>query len=119
MLPRKLKRHVTTNHNNLSGKPREFFARKLSEMNKQSVLFSNFLHTPAKAQLASLKIAYRIAKYKKTHTVAEEIVLPAALDLVSTMIGESAAQKLKAAPYSQTIQFVGGSIKFRMILMIN
>ena len=27
MLPSKLKRHSTTNHNNLSRKPREFFAR--------------------------------------------------------------------------------------------
>jgi len=41
----KLKRHLTTNHKNLSGKPREFFARKLSETNKQSVLFSIFAHT--------------------------------------------------------------------------
>ena len=49
MLPSKLKRHLTTNHKKLSGKPREFFAQKLSEMNKQSVLFSSFLHTPAKA----------------------------------------------------------------------
>ena len=100
MLPSKLKRHLTTNHNNLFRKPREFFARKLSEMNKQSVVFSNFLQTPAKAQLASFKVAYRIAKCKKPHTIAEELVLPAALDLVSTMIGESAAQKLKAVPLS-------------------
>ena len=65
-------------------------------MNKQSVLFSNFLHTPAKAQLASFKVAYGIAKCKKPHTIAEELVLPAALDLVSTMTGESVAQKLQA-----------------------
>ena len=60
-------------------------------MNKQSVVFSNFLHILVKPQLASFKIAYRIAKCKKPHIIAEEIVLPAALDLVSTMIGESAA----------------------------
>ena len=69
-------------------------------MNKQSALFSNFLHTPAKAQLASFKIEYRIAKCKKPYTIAEELVLPAALDLVSTMTGESVAQKLKAVPLS-------------------
>jgi len=69
-------------------------------MNKQSVLFSNFVHTPAEAQLASFKVVYRIAKREKPHTVAEELVLPAALDLVSTMIGESAAQKLNAVPLS-------------------
>ena len=69
-------------------------------MNKQSVVFSKFLQTPAKAQLASFKVAYRIAKCKKLNTIAEELVLPAALDLVSTIIGESTAQKLKAVPLS-------------------
>ena len=53
MLPSKLKRHLTINHNYLSVKPRELFIRKLSEMKKQSVVFSNFLSTSAKAQLAS------------------------------------------------------------------
>ena len=84
-------RLLVVSYNNLSRKPSEFFARKLSEMNKQSVVFSNFLQTPAKAQLASFKVAYRIEKCKKLHTIAEELVLPAALDLISTMIGESAA----------------------------
>ena len=98
MLPSKLKRHLITNHNNFSGKSREFFARIFTEMNKQSVELSSFLDTPVKAQLASFKVAYRIAKCKKPHTIAEELVLPAALDLVSTMIGESVAQKLKVVP---------------------
>ena len=103
MLPSKLKRHLTTNHN-LFGKPRKFFSRKLSEMNKQSVLFSNFLHTPANAQLASFKVAYRIGKCKIHHTIAEELVLAAAaLHLGSTLIGESVAQKLKAVPLSNNI----------------
>ena len=100
MLPSKLKCHLITNHNHLSGKSREFFARKLTEMNKQSVELSSFLDTPVKAQLASCKVAYRITKCKKPHTIAEEVVLPAALDLVSTMIGESVAQKLKVVPLS-------------------
>ena len=64
---------------------------------------SFFLHTPVKAQLASFKVAYRIAKCKKPHTIAEELVLPAALDLVSTMIKESVAQKLKVVPLSNNI----------------
>ena len=58
------------------------------------------MKTPAKAQLASFKVAYRITKCKKLRTVPEELVFPAALDLVSTMIGESGAQKLKAVPLS-------------------
>ena len=48
----------------------------------------------------SFKVAYRIAKCKKMHAIAEELVLPAAIDLVSTMIGETVAQKLKVVPLS-------------------
>ena len=80
MLPGKIKCHLTTNHNNLSGKLCKFFTHEFSEMNKQSVLFSNFLHTHAKAQFAFFKVVYRIAKCKKLHTIAEDLVLPAALD---------------------------------------
>ena len=93
-------RLLVVSYNNLSRKPREIFTRKLSEMNKQSVVFSNFLKTPVKAQLAPFKVTYRIAKCKKLHTIGEERVFPAALDLVSTIIGESAAQNIKAVPLS-------------------
>ena len=93
MLPSKLKRHLITDHNNLSGKSREFFARKLTETKKQSVELSSFLHAPVKAQLASFKVVYRIAKCKKLHTIAEEVVLAAALDLVSTIILENRSLK--------------------------
>ena len=68
-------------------------------MNSQSVLFSKFLQT-VKAQLASFKVSYRTAKCKLLHTTAEELVLSTTLDLVLTMIGESATQKLKAVPLS-------------------
>ena len=47
-----------------------------------------------------LKLRTESRNVKKLHTIAEELVLPAALDLVSTIIGESAAQKLKAVPLS-------------------
>ena len=42
----------------------------------------------------------QIAKCKKLHSTTEELVLPAALDLVLTIIGESTAQKLKVVPLS-------------------
>ena len=92
-------RLLVVSYNNLSRKPGEFFARKLSEMNKQSVVFSKFLQT-LKAQLASFKVSYRMAKCKLLLTTAEELVLSATLDSVSTMIGESGAQKLKAVSFS-------------------
>ena len=55
---------------------------------------------PAKAQLASFKVAHKIAKCKKPHAIAKELILPTAIDLVSTMIGDSAAQELKTVPLS-------------------
>ena len=69
-------------------------------MKKQLVVFSNFLFIPAKAQLVSFKVVQRITKCKKLHTITEELILPAAIDLVSTMIGDSAVQELKTVPLS-------------------
>jgi len=52
----------------------------------------------SKAQMASFKVAYRIAQCKKPHTIAEQLILPTALDMVSTMFDEASAAKLKAIP---------------------
>ena len=71
-------------------------------------MFSNFLSTPAKAHLAPFKVAHRIAKHKKPHTIAKELILPAAIDLVSTMIGDLAAQEPKTVPLSNNTICSGG-----------
>jgi hypothetical protein len=47
--------------------------------------------------LASYKVADRVAKCKKFHTIAEELILPAALDMVNIMISESAGKLLSKA----------------------
>ena len=46
---------------------------------------------------------HRIAKCKKQHTVAEELILSAVIDLVSAITGESAAQERKAVPLTNYI----------------
>jgi len=45
-------------------------------------------------------VAYRIAKCKKPHTIAEELILPAAVDMVNIMVGESAGKLLSNVPLS-------------------
>ena len=45
--------------------------------------------------MASYKAAYRVARCKKPHTFAEELILSAATDLVGIMTGDNAAKKLK------------------------
>lgn len=100
MLPNKLKRHLETTHSHLRGKPRDFFVRKSRELKHQSTALLSRASVPTKALLASYKVAYRVAKCKKPHTIAEELILPAALDMVSVMIGESAAKEIKNIPLS-------------------
>ena len=51
-----------------------------------------------KVLMASYKVAYRIAHCKKRHTIAEEHILLAALDMVSTMPDETNTAKWKAVP---------------------
>ena len=100
MLPNKLKRHLTSSHPKFAIKLRNFFARKLSDMKSQVSTISKFTQLPSKALLASYLVADRIAKCKKPYSIAEEIILPAAIDLASTMIREGAAEKLKLVPLS-------------------
>jgi hypothetical protein len=42
--------------------------------------------------LASYRVARRIQKCKKLHTVPEELILPAAVDVVNSMAGKSAGK---------------------------
>jgi len=55
-------------------------------MNKQSILFSNFLHTPATAHLASFEVAYRITKFKKHILLRKNSCFLLLFDLVSTRL---------------------------------
>jgi hypothetical protein len=53
--------------------------------------------------LASYEVANRITTCKKPHTIAEELILPAAVDMVNIMIGESAGKLLSKVPLSSNI----------------
>jgi hypothetical protein len=100
MLRNKLKHHLITAHSNLVSKPHEYFSRKLKELNEQTTTFSKCASIPAKALLASYKVAYHIAKCKKTHTTAEKLILPSSADIVWIMVEESAVKQLLNMPLS-------------------
>ena len=49
---------------------------------------------------ASYLVALRIANCKKPHKIAEQLILPAAVDMCRAMINEECANKLKTIPLS-------------------
>jgi len=54
---------------------------------------------------ASYLLAYRIAKSNKPHTIGENFILAAAIDMYTEILGKEAANKLKIIPASNnTVQ---------------
>ncbi|CAN7943020.1 unnamed protein product, partial [Ixodes hexagonus] len=100
MKPSKLKRHLRTNHLALVGKDRDFFIRKMSELRGQQNTFLESASISARALLASYKVAHGIAQSKETHTVGEELILPAAINIVTAMLGEPSAEQIRSFPLS-------------------
>ena len=64
-------------------------------MANQKTSISSFSHTEQNVVMVSYKVAYRVVRCKKTHNIAEDLILPATTDLVSVMVRENAAKKLK------------------------
>ncbi|GFX36934.1 protein FAM200B [Trichonephila clavipes] len=58
------------------------------------------LHVNEKALLTSYKVSYKIARCKKPHTIAEELILPAAIEIAETMFGDNFAKELQSIPLS-------------------
>ncbi|GFY23203.1 protein FAM200A [Trichonephila clavipes] len=53
-----------------------------------------------KALPTSYKVSYKIARCKKPHTIAEELILPAAIEIVEIMFGDNFAKELQSIPLS-------------------
>lgn len=98
--PSKLKRHLETKHPSLVGKSVEFFKRKENGLQKQKRSVVSLTGNSKCALKASYLVARRVAQTKKAFTIAEELVLPAAVDMCCEMIGEAAAKKLLTIPLS-------------------
>ncbi len=100
MRPAKFRRHLETKHVEVAGKSPEFFQRKLQTFQGQKKIVEDFVKLIGKATVASYRVALRIAKAGKAHTIGETLILPAAKDLCSVMLGEAAASKIDSVPLS-------------------
>ena len=90
--PSKLKRHLETQHAELIDKPLEYFQRKKKDV-KSPTPFRSYSAVSEKALLSSYLVAYCVAKEKMAYTAAEEIILPASLDMVCTIFEDKSADK--------------------------
>ncbi|XP_073711553.1 zinc finger MYM-type protein 6-like [Misgurnus anguillicaudatus] len=103
MKPSKLQRRLETNHGHLRDKPLEYFQASLRTLRGQQTIMKKSAKIGELALKASYKVALRIAQSKKPYTVAEDLILPAAIDMCNTIFGnDDCGNKLKTIPLSDT-----------------
>ncbi|CAL9694137.1 unnamed protein product [Knipowitschia caucasica] len=101
--PCKLRRHLETKHGQFLSKPREFFENKLREYTQRKKAIESTCVTGgeyARAVEASYRVSKLIAQTGKPHTIGEDLILPAAKEMVNMVIGENAANKLNVISLS-------------------
>jgi hypothetical protein len=61
---------------------------KLHEFNKQKQTFAKITHVHENHCLHRLKLSTELPSVKKTHSMGEKSILPAAIDMAGTMFGD-------------------------------
>ncbi|XP_039213888.1 zinc finger BED domain-containing protein 5-like [Crotalus tigris] len=101
MMPNKLKRHFESKHPSYAGKDTNYFRTKADGLKKARLDTGGKYHKQNIAAIeASYVVTLRIARAMKPHTIAEELLLPAAKDIVRLMIGDEFVMKLSAVSLS-------------------
>jgi hypothetical protein len=100
MLPSKLLRHIEANNREIMNSPICYFENAKSNLFTQSKQFKKFMVTSDDSLTASFLIAQLIAKKKKAHSEAEEIILTAMQIAARCMLSKEAAEKLNRIPLS-------------------
>ena len=49
---------------------------------------------------ASYMVSYQVARTGKPHTIVEDLILPAAVDMAGTMLGEKVKNRIQTMPSS-------------------
>ena len=84
-----------TQHPELTGKPQTFFQRKKKDYLKQKKGFTKSLVSNEKLIKASYLVALRVARAKKAHTIAENLILPAAINMCEIGLDGDAQRSFK------------------------
>ncbi|GFT06573.1 protein ZBED8 [Nephila pilipes] len=104
MKPEKLIEHLKSLHPENASKDLEFFTKKKAQFSKSGTLTKLGFGIPQKPLVeASFRVAYRIAKSKKPHTIGETLIKPCALEMVELVCGLEQRKKLEAIPLSNDV----------------
>ena len=95
--PSKLSEHFRNKHGGVAAGYDVVTLKKKRALYEKSGALSKMGFTSVKKPrlLASYKVAYRIAKEMKPHTLAEEVIKPCVIDMADIIFGDGAARKLK------------------------
>ena len=106
MKPSKPKRHLETKHTDCKDKDLSFFERKANCVKRSRMDSSGVFQQQNRAAVeATFVVSLRIAKAKKPHTIAEQLILPCAKDINRILIGKEAESKLNLLSLSDnTVQ---------------
>ena len=116
----KLKRHLMTHHSELTKKPQTFFERKKKEYSTQKKAFTKSLVSNETLMKASYLVALKAARAKTAHTIAENLILPAAINMCETILDCKCAKKLREIPLSNNtiskrIDEISNDIKVQLL----
>ena len=104
MKPVKLKEHLNANHPGNISDSRDTFLQKKARFEGSGTLAKHgFIPTEKPLLVASYKIAYRIAKEKKPHSIAETLIKPCALEMTEIVCGSYQRRKLEGIPMSKNV----------------
>ena len=88
MKPSRLLDHLKNKHADKKDKPVSFFQDlkdKFGKRNTITSMMTKYSEQAGRELLASYKISYLIAKCGKPHTIAENLIIPAVKEIMSTM----------------------------------
>ncbi|XP_050056250.1 zinc finger BED domain-containing protein 5-like [Aphis gossypii] len=97
----KLKRYLESNHPNLKWKCPDFFRMKKDISIESATSLTIYVKDEnEKNTEASFKLSYNIARAGKPHTIAESLIKPSMIEVVSCILGDDAGRKVAAVQCS-------------------
>uniref|UniRef100_A0AAY5KSP4 DUF4371 domain-containing protein n=1 Tax=Esox lucius TaxID=8010 RepID=A0AAY5KSP4_ESOLU len=113
MKPAHLQIYLSTKHQYHVGKPPDFFKRKLAEFRSSQETMRKVSTTSAKALQASYAVSLLVAKAKKLFTIAEDLLLPAAVVLAETML-DKIIERMGADIVEQVVGKLGETFSLQL-----